>query len=69
MKTQRKGASYPMKYYALTMTVTHRIGDVEGFDSEAELNKFGVERSVFTDAEQQARAADGNSFGPPIVFA
>ncbi|MEO8611348.1 MAG: hypothetical protein ABI690_25855 [Chloroflexota bacterium] len=58
-----------MKYYALTMTVTHRIGDVEGFDTEAELNKFGVERSVFTDAEKHDREADGNLFGPPIVFA
>ena len=36
-----------MKYYALTMTVTHRIGDVEGFDTEAELNKFGVLREVY----------------------
>ena len=58
-----------MKYYALTMTITHRIGDVEGFDTEAELNKFGVERSVFTDAEKQERTADSNFFGPPLVFA
>ena len=50
-----------MKYYALTMTVTHRIGDVEGFDTEAELNKFGVERSVFTDTEKNEREADSNT--------
>ena len=56
-----------MKYYALT--VTHKIGQIDGFGSEADLDKFGFETSTFTEDEKKARAAEGNMQDPPVVLA
>ena len=61
------GVKRTVKYYALTLT--HKIGQIEGFDTEADLDKFGFETSTFTEEEKQARAAEGDLHGPPIVLA
>lgn len=55
-----------MKYYALTMT--HKIGQIDGFDSETELDKFAIEKSSFTEDEKKQRAAEGDTHGPPVVL-
>lgn len=56
-----------MKYYALT--VTQKIDQIDGFDTEAALDKFGIETSTFTEEEKKARAAQGNIYSPPVVLA
>lgn len=56
-----------MKYYALT--VTQKIDQIDGFDTEAALDKFGIETSTFTEEEKKERAAQGNIYSPPVVLA
>lgn len=52
-----------MKYYALTMT--DKIGEIDRFGTEAELDAFAIEKSSFTEAERAERLAEGNTYGPP----
>ncbi len=54
-------------YYALTMT--DKIGAIDGFPTEAELDEFAVDMSSFTEEERIEREAEGNYYGPPVVFA
>ncbi|MBI5670203.1 MAG: hypothetical protein HZC41_19585 [Chloroflexi bacterium] len=56
-----------MRFYALTLT--DKIGRIDGFPSEAELDEFAIEMSSFSDEERAEREAEGNTYGPPIVFA
>ena len=56
-----------MKYYALTMT--DKIGQIDSFSTEAELDEFAIEMSSFTAEEKQEREAEGNFYGPPVIFA
>jgi hypothetical protein len=56
-----------MKYYALTMT--DKIGQIDSFPTEAELDEFAIDMSSFTPEEKQEREAEGNFYGPPVVFA
>ncbi len=54
-------------YFALVMSDT--IGEIQGFDDEAELDEFAIERTSFTTEEQAERKAKGNTYGPSVVFA
>lgn len=54
-------------YYALTMT--DKISSIHGFSTEAELDTFATETSTFTEEERAEREAQGNDYGPAVVFA
>lgn len=56
-----------MLYFALTMT--DKIGDIDGFETEAELDEFAIDMLSFTEEERLERLEDGNDYGPPVVFA
>lgn len=55
-----------MKYYALTLT--DKIGEIDGFGTEEELDAFAIRKTSFSEAEQRHREAEGNTYGPPVVF-
>ena len=46
-------------YFALVMSDT--IDEINGFDNEAELDEFAIERTSFTIEEQEERKAKGNT--------
>lgn len=54
-------------YYALTMT--DKIGEIDGFPTEAELDEFASRRSNFPPEVWAERKAEGNEYGPAVVFA
>ena len=54
-------------YVALTMT--DKIGAIDSFDTENELDEFALNKTSFAEGEHEARLAEGNTYGPPIVFA
>lgn len=56
-----------MRYFVLTYT--HKIGQIDGFKTEQELDKFAFHMTSFTEDEMRERLAEGNQHGPPIVFA
>ncbi len=53
--------------YALTMT--DKISSIHGFPTEAELDAFALAETSFTEEERIEREAEGNDYGPPVVFA
>ena len=56
-----------MLYFALTMT--HKIGQIDGFKTEEELDEFAIDMTSFAEGEKQERLAAGNQHGTPVVFA
>lgn len=54
-------------YFALVMSDT--IGEIQGFDDEAELDEFAIERTSFSQEEQERRKVEGNPYGPSVIFA
>lgn len=54
-------------YFALVMS--HKIGEIQGFNDEAELDEFAIKRTSFSDEEWERRRLEGNPYGPSVIFA
>ncbi|MBZ0317194.1 MAG: hypothetical protein K8L91_12300 [Anaerolineae bacterium] len=55
--------------YYCAFVMADKIDQIQGCDTEQELDQFAIEMTSFTDEEKQEREAEGNDYGPPIVFA
>jgi hypothetical protein len=49
--------------------MTDKIGQIDSFDTEAELDEFAFDMTSFAEGEHEERLAKGNTYGPPVVFA
>ena len=57
-----------MSFY-VALTMTDKIGSIDSFDTVKELDEYALDMTSFAEGEHEARIAEGNTYGPPVVFA